>query len=248
MTLDESYLGDSGYFTDYVGTVEDAYFGPSEKGDADLLYLFLEMKTDSPDRPEHTERYSLGKGWVTDDGGETVRHEEGKKKFNRRFSTYQSGWLDNAVKLLVDAGLAEEFASRGPATQADVWKGTSWQIGEHSETYQRWNREAKKPMVDDDGKPVMATSRTNVPVALISLNSGSEGGSAVGVPTNGSRASVDLSWADEETLGKLREVARSTRSRDAFLDRALLDVPELGKIEGGIGKVAGSGVYEALRG
>ena len=244
MPLDESYAGDSGFFTDYTGTVKDAYFAPSEK-DPEALFIFLEMETDDPDHPEHTERYSLGKGWVTDDGGETVRHEEGKKKFNRRYSNYQSAWLDNAVRLLVDAGVTEEFASRGPATQASVWKGTRWEIGEHAETYQRWDKEAKKPMVDENGKPVMATARSNVPTALISLT---EGAGAPGVPSNGSRPATDLSWADPAMLDKLRAIARAADSRDRFLDRVMLDIPELSQIEGGVGRVAGAGVYESLRG
>lgn len=243
MPLDESYAGDSGFYTDYTGTVKDAYFAPSEK-DPDAIFLFLEMETGDPDHPEHTERYSLGKGWVTDDGGETVRNTEGKKKFNRRFSTYQSAWLDNAVKLLVEAGLAEDFSTRGPATQASVWKDTSWEIAEHAETFQRWDKEAKKLMVDENGKPVMMTVRTNVPTALVSL---SGGGGAAGVPTNGSKPTTDLSWASEGLLEKLRPLARVADSRDRFLDRVMLDVPEIQEVDGALGKIAGPGVYEALR-
>lgn len=245
MPLDESYAGDSGFYTDYVGTVKEAYFGPSEKGDPEALYLFLEMETEDPDHPEHTERFSLGKGWVTDDGGETVRHEEGKKKFNRRYSNYQSAWLDNAVKLLVESGAAEEFASRGPATSAAVWVGTKWQIEEHAESYQAWDKEAKKPAVDEQGRPVMRVARNNIPTALISL--GGEGGAVAG-QSNGASATTDLSWASDDLLAKLRPLAKAANSRDAFLDRVMLDVPELQEVEGALGRVASAGVYESLRG
>lgn len=239
MPLDESYTTDSGFFTDYEGTVIDAVFATWEKSkNPDALFLFLTFKTDSPDNPEYTERLGLGEGWVTEDGGDTVVSETGKKKFNKKFSQYAK-WIDHAVPLIIEAGAADEFGERGPTQRARIWVGTRWQVGEAVETYQRYDKVAKKLMVDENGKPIMAESRQNVPVAFLGFEG--EGDAS----TNGQVA--DVSFVPEALRGKLAEAAVRSPSRDTFLDRVMIDVPEVSSEDGLLGRLAGKGVWETLR-
>lgn len=239
MPLDESYMGESGQFTDYEGTVTDAYFGTWEKStDPSALFIFLKMATDSPDKPEWTERYGLGTGWSTEDGGATVVNDRGSVKFHKKFSAYQSAWIDNAVPLLVEAGVAEEFSTRGPATKADVWVGTRWLIGSKTEKYAQWDKVKKQQVKDQDGNVVYKEFTQNIPVAFLGF--AGEGSS------NGQVA--DISFVPAELLVKVSGAAKASPTRDAFLDRVLLDVPEVQQVDGLVGKLTGKGVYDTLRG
>lgn len=242
MPLDESYTTDSGFFTDYEGEVIDAYFGTWEKSkkNPNALFLWLKMKTDSVDHPEYEERLGLGDGWVTEDGGETVVSENNARKFNKRFSQYAK-WIDAAVPLIINAGVADQFGERGPTQHAKIWLGTRWQIGEVTEKYQRYDAEAKKPMVDEHGKPVMGESRQNVPVAFLGFVG--EGGARA----NGQGQAADVSFVPDELREKLIESANKSANREAFLNRVMLDVPEASQVEGLVGKLAGRGVWEGLR-
>lgn len=235
--MDESYSTDSGFFTDYEGTVTDAYFGVTEKKPDDWN-LFLEMKTDSPDRPEHLERYKLGQGWSSSDGGATVSNDQGRRKFHKRYSDYAK-WIDAAVPLLVRAGVAEEFSARGPSTSASVWVGTRWQIEEQVEKQQRWDTNAKKLMVDDKGDPVFWESHVNVPVAFLGM-----AGDAAG---NGHKPDVDLSFIPDTLRDQLVAVAKAAPNVEAWRDRMYLDVPEIQQVEGLVGQLAPAKVYEGLK-
>lgn len=239
MPLDESYTTDSGFFTDYEGTVTDAYFGTWEKSnDPDAIFLFLEMKTDSPDTPTYTERYSCGQGWITEDGGETVRNDRGARKFHKRFSNYAK-WIDAAVPLIVQANAAEKLASRGPTTRASVWLGTRWQIEDHVETYDAWDKENKRVLKDDKGQVVKRETHTNLPTAFLGFEG--EGSS------NGKVASVDLSFVPDDLMEKLTGIAKSAPNVEVWRDKLMLDAAEVGTREGLMGKLVGQSVYESLR-
>jgi hypothetical protein len=240
MPLDESYQTDSGFFTDYEGTVTDAYFGTWEKSnDPSAIFLFLEMKTDSPDTPSYTERYSCGQGWTTEDGGETVRNDRGARKFHKRFSNYAK-WIDAAVPLLVEAGVAEQFSARGPSTQASVWIGTRWQIEDHVEVFDRWDKENKRVMKDEKGQVVKGESHTNLPTAFLGFEDEGTGNGKVA-------ANVDLSFIPDTLRDAITDAARKSPDREAYLNRLMLDVPEMTNVEGLLGKVSTNAVFETLK-
>lgn len=233
-TLDPSLETDSGFFTDYAGTVTDAHFGPWEKSnDKDAMFLWLKMATDSPDRPEHEERLSLGQGWSSDDGGETVSNDRGGVKFHRRFSDYAK-WIDRAVPLMKAAGAIEQFVGRGKLPgrvthQASVWVGTRWQVGEEVETYTR----KTGPKAGETGE-----IHRNIPAEF--LGWAGEGGS------NG-KAKVDLSFVPGDLLEQLSAMARASASKDGFMDKVYTDLPAVREHEGLVGKLASESVYKALK-
>ena len=233
MTVDPSLIPDSGFFTDYDGTVKDAYFGPWEKSkDPNALFLWLKMETDSVDRPEWDERLSLGQGWRTDDGGETVVNDRGGVKFNMLFSGYAK-WLNAAVPLLEQGGALEKFMSKGEPGKvshtAKVWVGTRWHVGEQVEEYtiKKGDRAGEK-----------GTMRQNVPEAF--LGWAGEGNGQVG-------SAVDLSFVPEDLLGKLQSLARASASKDGWIDKIMTDAPEVRAVDGLVGKLSSEKVYQAMK-
>lgn len=227
MPFDESYIGDSGIFTDYIGTVKDAFAEQWEKAGPEDWFAVLVLDTDSADRPEWTERLSLGRGWSSLDGGMTVVNDKGARSFNARYSNYKK-WMNAAIPLLIEAGVEDEISSRGPATKLDVWVGTRWQFADHVENYM-----GKNPETGEYDVP--KTSHMNVPVAFLGME-GSNGQKEV--------VAADISFLPDDMAGQLAAVAKSSPTKDAFLDKALLDVEGADRY---VSKLAGARVYETLR-
>lgn len=229
--LDPSLTTDSGFFSNYAGTVIDAHFGPWEKSkDPNALFLWLKMATDSPDTPEWMERLSLGQGWVSDDGGETVRNDRGSVKFNRRYSSYAK-WIDAAVPLMVKGGAIDKFTSRGEpgkvTHKAAVWMGTRWQVGEIVETY---------TIKTGDKAGQTGEMHTNLPEEFLGWADGSSNGKV-----------ADLSFIPEALKADLTRVARASASKDGFMDKVYTDLPAVRDVEGLVGKLASESVYKALK-
>jgi hypothetical protein len=75
----DPYSGDSGLRSDFDGEVVLARFEQGTRGNYNLELTF------DIDGEEYKQRYSVGKDWVSYDGGETIEHPNGEKaRFNNR--------------------------------------------------------------------------------------------------------------------------------------------------------------------
>lgn len=137
ITDDDLWGTDSGLFSDYEGTVVDAWFSIDTNINNSPTFLFLKMQTDNETHPEWTERYNCGPDWHSVDGGETVTHPT-KQKFNRNS---QAGKLvDKAVELV-----GADIRSWGSPLTAKTWLGSRWHMeavassGKRRDTGEEWS-------------------------------------------------------------------------------------------------------------
>lgn len=125
---------ESGLLTNYEGTVIDAFFGKDPDYNPDTRMLFLKMSTDSPEKPEHEERYNLPPGWETWDGGQTVENRE--RGDSARFNANSAiGKLMTAIAKEDCAAGLDVLKERGSQREAGVWIGTRWFFEETKTPY-----------------------------------------------------------------------------------------------------------------
>lgn len=125
-----SWETSSGRPTDYTGTVEEMIFGTDSriKGGEETIAIF-KIKPDEGEDVEVdeegyvVENFTLGKGWQSHDGGETVT---GNKKFNQ--NTMMGRLINHIIKELGSVEKAVEFFG-GDTTEATTWVGlhATWQ-------------------------------------------------------------------------------------------------------------------------
>lgn len=116
----DPWATDSGLYSNYDGTVVDAWFAYNERsGNYDLNLKFL---TEDEEHPEVEEKYGCGADWKSVDNGDTVeKNGVSRGKFNMN-SGY--GKLIDRVRDLVK----DELREWGSPTQAFIWVGTKWHM------------------------------------------------------------------------------------------------------------------------
>lgn len=117
--MTDSWTTELSSFDDYVGTVEDAWFGIDPNYNEEAVLLHWEISSTDFENAR-VEKFPVGKGWTVEDGGKSASHFAGKRFHSQ--STYGK-IIDRAVS---EFGLAETLRARGLATQADVWTGLTF--------------------------------------------------------------------------------------------------------------------------
>jgi hypothetical protein len=122
VTDEEELWGtDSGLVTDYEGVIADAFFQLNSESQFGDPQTQLRLKFATTDDKVVEERWNCGPDWVSNDGGETVTHPGGKKKFN------QNAQAGKFVKAAMEAMLQEltidDLKARGAPTTAKTWLG-----------------------------------------------------------------------------------------------------------------------------
>lgn len=229
ITDDDLWGTDSGLFTDYEGTVIDAWFNVDTNIQNSPTFLFLKMGTDNESHAEWTERYNCGPDWQSVDGGETVVHPT-KMKFNRQS---QAGILvDKAVELVGD-----DIRSWGSPLTAKTWLGSRWYMeavtrqGTRRDTQEKW------------------TSTRNYPARFLGKGeaAGEESVGTVGrgVPEVGEHeGAVNV---DAPILQMMKKLANDGLTHEQWMDKVLelpgaLDNDEL------IRSLPKPGFYESMKG
>ena len=164
MTVNNPWSTELGGFDDYVGTVTEAWFAVDPTYNAEALLLHMSIKSDDLEQ-ERVEKFSVGKGWVTEDQGKTAVHETGNptKKFHQK-SAYGM-IIDRVVKDDAFKGLLAVLQERGSPTEAAVWNGITLHFRKESIDYGsdigtkskllpiEWVQDAPPPRLTVAGKP-----------------------------------------------------------------------------------------------
>lgn len=207
-TLDESWETETGLLDSYDGTIQRAWFATDARyNDGNSIMLHWEIATNDPDVTETVEKFPVGGGWDSPDGGATVVNEKGKQKFNKA-SIY--GKIVERVQA-PDGSLHDAFPvvkSRGRAQQASVWEGLTFHFEREEFDY---------------GGEIGKRSRT-MPVAFLgenaqaSLSTSAPATTATAVAAAPEAATADV---DPVVAAKLRNAAKESDSHTAFLDAAM---------------------------
>jgi hypothetical protein len=205
-TLDESWETETGLLDDYTGTIQRSWFATDARyQDGNVILLHWEIATTDPDTPEVLEKFPIGGGWDSNDGGETVAHEKGKQKFNKS-SIY--GKIVERVQAS-DGVLHDAFPtvkSRGRAQNAKVWEGLTFQFKREEFDYGgdigKKSRVMPVKFLGENAQPALAVA--DAPTA-----------------TAAAPAAAPTVEADAVTLALLRKAATESDSHQAFLDAAM---------------------------
>ena len=220
---DESFAGESGFVSidNYIGTVEEAWFGVKPQYDANAHLMCWKVSVESvgegcemPESGYIEEAWPIGKNWVSFDGGETVEdpNKEGRQSFTKT-STFFRGVIEPAVE---SWDLGRTLFERKPAgsevgtfRHAVIWKGLRFRFAKVKLTY---GGEVKD-------------KETVLPVEYLGAESesASEGGSGGAVA---SEASV-LIGMDPALIVKLKAIRLASGSHSAFVDKCLEDLTEI---------------------
>lgn len=229
-----------GIFTDFYGTIVDGWCGTDANAkDPNMLWVYFKLSTDDIDRPEHIQKYECGKGWVTEDMGETMvlltqeGHRSPKQAFNRRWSRYGK-FIDHVADLAEKKGRLDEIDNRVDPYKPATWAGMSFHFNTVDEGY--------KDKESGQWRPFMV----NYPDEWVT--DASELVSANGQASQASESDVEfVAGLDPDLRTKLEAMARKSASVSGFGDMVLVDAPEI--TDRAIrAMVTSAGVWEVLRG
>ena len=126
----------------FTGKVEEAYFGENEYG----CSLMIKSKFADPENyvryedGTYTQYFPCGKGWTTQDGGDTATHEGGDtKRFNK---STKVGMLVSAIANI--DGIGDALPADWSAYTSKSWQGLDL-------TWGRVPVEKRRPAKDADG-------------------------------------------------------------------------------------------------
>lgn len=212
VTLDEAWETESGLLEQYVGTITRSWFATDARyNDGNTMMLHWEIATNDPDIPEVTEKFPIGGGWDSSDGGATVVHEKGKQKFNN------SSIYGKIVKRVNDGdGVLHDvlpvLKQRGRPTQANIWDGLTFEFKREEFDYGgEIGKKARVMPVKFLGENAQAPLATATPAAASAP--------AASAPAPAPAAASDD--VDPVVAAKLRQAARNAGSHQAFLDAAM---------------------------
>lgn len=234
----EDWGTETGLLTDYEGEVVDAWFGIDANYNAETSLLFLKMKTNKEERPEHEERYSCGGGWGSYDGGHTVEHADGAgKKFNMNS---QYGKLLGKV---FEVGAGEALAGRGSPKQASVWVGTKWLMTEITNSWKDRTTGEQKVSTKNFPSKFLGIAGEAAPA---SNGNGAAATTAAATPT-AATTTTKVAMPDD-LIAKLTAMAAATPDYLTWLDNALV-LDEVTSNPDFVGVVSDeAGFYAAIKG
>lgn len=210
---------DSGLFSDYTGTVTDAWFQTDPNvGDGKVFQLYLEMgdlDVPAPDgKGEWIERFSCGPDWMSNDGGKTVSHPS-KNLFNK------NSQVGRLVDRLVELADVEQLGTRGSEKSGGTYLGMRMHM-EGVTTKGTFRQGANKGEAWE--------STRNFPTSLEFVEVGAEGSGAS--TTNGhAKPSVKdgAAWVDYLPADILSQIKSRAEMVASAMDlcNACLDIPGL---------------------
>lgn len=178
---------DGGGFTNFVGTVVDAYFVDGEYGCSLNWIIDLDSPELYPSIENPTKLFvACGSGWSAENAGDTIVHKDGPDKaFNKRSeigvlnTRIRNGELVGFDAFLAD--LPDDFSF----TRASSWKGMRFRFDEVS-----WPTKTMGKAADgsDTGEWVDATKTRRFPVEYLGT-----AGKAASSSNGTSTAPLDLS-------------------------------------------------------
>jgi len=237
----------------YTGQIVDAQFGfKPDYQNGEALLLMIDVNTGDPEIGEGgivSEQYPVGKGWDTNDGGQTAVHESGKEKnFNNASGI---GLLLNSI---IDAGGLPTLQGTGLLPhQAKCWIGGSYTFERKEFTGKfadgkegKWNRML---VTDLAGAAPAPSAPAGAPAPAQAAATPAQAPAAAPAPA----AAATPAPAGEHAVpvvvkAKLKTIALASDTHDAFIEAAFAGVPEAmtdPAVEAAIGD---AGWYAALRG
>lgn len=198
---------DTGFPTDYDGTVREAWFEiPEDERRGKNLMINWKMELDDPgafpsvDGGLYVESWGCGEGWETPDGGDTAVYPGNDEK---RY--HQNSGYGKVIARAAEFEIIDELRKRGAGpNEAKIWVGLRFHIAGEEYSFK-----------DAEGKRVTGTK--NYPVAFLGVEGdGGHRAAASGVGYSG----ADLGASDEE-MNALRELAASSPTFKAFMDGSM---------------------------
>jgi len=218
----------SGMLDGYTGQIVDAQFifKPDYQNGTALL-LTIDVNTGDPEIGEGgivSEQYPVGKGWDTNDGGQTAVHESGKEKnFNNASGI---GLLLNSI---IDAGGQPILQGTGCLPyQAKCWIGGSYNFerkefsGKMQDGQERkWNR-----MLVTDLAGAAPAASTPQPAAQPAATPAQAAAPAPAAAPASTPAPAGTHEVPVVVKAKLKTIALASDTHDAFIEAAFAGVPE----------------------
>ena len=239
----------SGMLDGYTGQIVDAQFGfKPDYQNGQALLLMIDVNTGDPEIGEGgivSEQYPVGKGWDTNDGGQTAVHESGKEKnFNNASGI---GLLLNSI---IDAGGLPTLQGTGLLPhQAKCWIGGSYVFERKEFTGKfadgkegKWNRMLVTDLAGAAPAP-SAPAGTPAPAQAAATPAQAPAAAPAAAPAPAGEHAVPV-----VVKAKLKTIALASDTHDAFIEAAFAGVPEAmtdPAVEAAIGD---AGWYAALRG
>ncbi len=129
--LPESFILGTGLKDDFTFIVDHSYFGTDAAyQDGQQLLLIWEGRDAEDDSP-HTEKFSVGKGWATEDLGRTMVNPKSMKINNNSIYGRILKWAVENEKPLV----ALMIERGGDARSSAIWNGLKFQMKVESMNY-----------------------------------------------------------------------------------------------------------------
>jgi hypothetical protein len=207
ITLDESWETETGLLDEYTGTIVRSWFATDARyQDGAVILLHWEIQTTDPDTPEVLEKFPVGGGWDSPDGGTSVVHEKGKQKFNKN-SIYGKivDRVTSSDGVLHD--VAAVVRGRGRPTNASIWDGLTFQF--KREEFDYGGDIGKKSRV----MPIKFLGENAQPALALAPSTTTEAPAPAAAPVT--------SDVDPVVLAKLTNAAKASDSHQAFLDAAM---------------------------
>lgn len=212
MSNDESYETTSGLVDDFDLEIVDAWFATDSRynnGQTSMLFWKVNPLSNVDDSvpPEFWDggiRFACGKDWESSDGGKTVAHPGGTKKFNAQ-SAY--GMLINRA---VELGAGDVLKAKGPTQDASIWPGLRFHMKREEYSFNIKGEEVKRDRL--------------LPTSFDGVGDGTATASTPAAAAT-PKASA-LEGMDEAVVEKLRGLKADTADHSAFVD-AVMDLPDL---------------------
>lgn len=126
---------ETGLRDDFDAAIVNSYFGTDARynnGETMLLKWEITGLDNEGIAFEDTLLITVGKGWESTDGGQTIRHESGNPKKFFNANSHYGAILDRTIKGLQIGNVLE---GRGTPFQASVWTGLNFHFKRESKDY-----------------------------------------------------------------------------------------------------------------
>lgn len=232
--VSDSFELSSGLVEDFDGTITDAFYtydAAYNNGDSCVLKLVVTPDEDGLfDDGETTLMYPAGERFEPADNGKEVIHESGKRKnFNKNSGV---GLLIGSVAEL-DGGI-DLLKSRGEAWEAGIWTGLH--VSFFGKEFSWTDRKAR----DENGNPVVHTYNRTLIREILEDGAGTPEKKAPAKRTATKKAAQKapepepeaddaedvLGHLDAKLRGKLKAIATSSDSHDAFIEQVYTDLAD----------------------